>query len=156
MTYEELYTAFKNFAKEHKQINCFGYGNISDIEVPVDPDSGEPVERSYPYMFINPTQHTWGNGLITYRFNIIVMDLTTEFTPTGFSGLDSVVKAQSDSLQIIGDFLAWINFQLSENNLVRSTSIVPFQERFQDTVAGMTASVEFQMKKDLDYCDIPL
>jgi hypothetical protein len=148
--------AFKQFAKDHKQIECFGYGNITDIEVPVDLDTGEPIQRSYPYMFINPTAHTWGANSITYRFNVIVMDMTTELTPYGFSGLDSVIKAQSDSLILIGDFLAWLDYQLSDDSLIRSTSITPFQERFQDTVAGMTAAVEFVLPKGLNFCDVPL
>lgn len=156
MTYEQLINAFKLFSIEHLQINCFGYGNISDIEVPVDLETGAPIQRSYPYIFFNPTAHTWGNNSITYRFNVIVMDLTTEYTPTGFSGLNSEIKAQSDSLLIIGDFLAWLDYQLSDDSLIRNTSITPFKERFQDTVAGMTAAVEFELPKGLNFCDVPL
>lgn len=155
MNYDTLIGKFKEFAREHKQIECFGYGNISDIEVPVDPQTGNPINRTYPYIFFNPSSHTWGQHQITYRFNVIVMELTTEHTPTGFSGLDSVIRAQSNSLQIIGDFLAWIEYDLKEV-LVRNTSITPFQERFQDTVAGMTATVEFVQEKGLDYCIVPL
>lgn len=155
MNYDTLIGKFKEFAREHKQIECFGYGNISDIEVPVDPETGNPINRTYPYIFFNPSSHTWGQHQITYRFNVIVMELTTEHTPTGFSGLDSVIRAQSNSLQIIGDFLAFIEYDLKDF-LVRNTSITPFQERFQDTVAGMTATVEFVQEKGLDYCIVPL
>jgi hypothetical protein len=155
MNYDVLIGRFKQFAEDHKQIVCFGYGNISDIEVPVDPQTGNPINRAYPYIFFNPTSHTWGEHQITYRFNVIVMELTTEHTPYGFSGLDSVIKAQSNSLQIIGDFLAWIEYDFDED-LVRNTSITPFQERFQDTVAGMTATVEFVMAKPLNFCVAPL
>lgn len=156
MTYEAIIESFKEFARDHKQIECWGYGNISDIEVPVDPLTGEPVQRTYPYMFVNPQAHTWGAHNITYRFNVIVMELTTEWTPTGFSGLDSEIRAQSRSLQIIGDFLAWLQYGVDYADLVRNTSITPFKERFQDTVAGMTATVEFVVKKPLNYCDAPV
>jgi hypothetical protein len=157
MIYEQLIGHFKDFAAQHKQLQTWGYGNISDIEAPVDPQTGEPVERSYPYIFFNPQQHTWGEHQITYRFNVVVMDLTTEFTPTGFSGIDSVISAQSDGLQIIGDFLAYIEYGTPiDGDLVRTTSITPFQERFLDTVAGMTATVEFVLPKPLNFCDVPL
>lgn len=155
MNYDTLIDIFKQFARDHKQIACFGYGTISDIEVPVDPETGKPIPRAYPYIFFNPTSHTWGEHQITYRFNVIVMELTTEHTPVGFSGLDSVIKAQSNSLQIIGDFLAFIEYDFKED-LVRNTSITPFQERFQDTVAGMTAVVEFVQEKPLNFCIVPL
>jgi len=156
MTYEEIINSFKQFATAHKQIECFGYGNISDIEVPVDLVTGQPIERSYPYIFFNPTVHTWGEHEINYRFNVIVMELTTEHTPTGFSGLDSVIKAQSRAEQIIGDFLAFIEYGMDCSQLVRTTSITPFKERFQDTVAGMTAAVELVRRKPLNFCDVPL
>ena len=157
MSYYELIEAFRQFAAQHKQIKCFGYGNISDIEVPVDAVTGQPVQRDYPYFFVNPTNHTYTQSMLTFRFNIIAMELVTEVTPTGFSGLNSTIKAQSDALLILNDFLAWLEYtDQIDTELVKNSSFTPFQERFQDNLAGMTATVEIQVPNRLNLCDAPL
>lgn len=157
MTYEQIINMMKDFAASHKQIKCFGYGNISDIEVPVDPTTGEPVQRDYAYLFLNPSNHSITAQMITYRFNVIVMDLASELQPTGFSGLNSTIKAQSDALLIINDMLAWIDYNTQyDTELIKNTSITPFKERFNDTVAGMTATLEFVVPNDLNLCIAPI
>ena len=157
MTYYQLIEAFRQFAADHKQIKCFGYGNISDIEVPVDPQSGQPIQRDYPYFFVNPTTHNYTKNMLTYSFNIIMMELVTEVTPTGFSGLNSTIKAQSDALLILNDFMAWLEYtQDIDTELVQSSQFIPFQERFQDNLAGMTVSIQIQVPNDLNLCDAPL
>jgi hypothetical protein len=157
MTYYQLIETFKWFAANHKQIKCFGYGMISDIEVPVDPTTGQPIQKDYPYIFFNPTNHTYTQSMLTYRFNVIMMELVSELTPTGFSGLNSTIKAQSDCLLILNDFLAWIEYNTTYDiELVKNVSFSPFQERFQDNIAGMTATIEIQVPNDLNLCDAPI
>ena len=157
MTYEAILNMMKAFAASHKQIKCFGYGNLSDIEVPVNPTTGEPVQRDYAYMFLNPADHSITAQTITYRFNVIVMDLASELQPTGFSGLNSTIKAQSDCLLIINDLLAWIEYNTTyDTELVKNTTLTPFKERFNDTVAGMTATLEFVVPNQLNLCDAPI
>ena len=157
MTYYQLIEAFRQFASDHKQIKCFGYGNISDIETPVHPTTGQAIQRDYPYFFVNPTNHTYTQSMLTYSFNIIAMELVTEVTPTGFSGLNSVIKAQSDALLILNDFLAWIEYNTDiDTELVKNSSFTPFQERFQDNLAGMTVAVQIQVPNDLNLCEAPI
>lgn len=158
MTYQELIDAFRQFAADHKQIMSWGYGQISDIEYPIDPATNKLKERDYPYLFLNPTNHTYTQGTVTYRFNVIVMQLAEdELIPIGFSGVDSVVKGQSDALLIIADFMAWLEYtDQIDTQVVRSTGLTPFKERFNDTVAGMTAQLEVQLRNTLDLCIAPI
>lgn len=155
--YYQLIEAFKAFAAAHEQIKCFGYGMVSDIEVPVDPQTGQPIQRDYPYFFVNPTTHTYTQSMLTFRFNVIMMELVSELTPYGFSGLNSIVKAQSDCLLILNDFLAWIEYTNDfDVELVKNVAFAPFQERFMDNIAGMTATVEIQIPNKLNLCDAPI
>jgi len=158
MTYQELINAFKQFAADHKQIKSWGYGQISDIEHPIDPATGQLKSRDYPYLFLNPTNHTFTQGTVTYRFNAIAMQLTDDrIDAIDFSGVDSVIKAQSDAQQILADFLAWLEYtDQIDSQVVRTTQLTPFRERFNDTVAGMTASIEIQLRNSLDLCDAPI
>jgi len=158
MTYQELLNAFKQFAADHKQIMSWGYGQISDIEHPIDPATGQLKSRDYPYLFLNPTNHTFTQGTVTYRFNAIAMQLTDDrIEAIDFSGVDSVIKAQSDAQQILADFLAWLEYtDQIDSQIVRTTQLTPFRERFNDTVAGMTAAIEIQFRNSLDLCDAPI
>lgn len=157
MTYEGIINALKQFAAQHKQIKCFGYGTITDIEVPVDPTTGLPVARDYAYMFLNPNPHQITKSMITYSFNVIFMDLASELQPTGFSGLNSTIKAQSDMLLIANDLLAWIEYNTQfDTELVRSSSVTPFKEAYMDTVAGVTLGLQFEVPNDLNLCDAPI
>jgi len=155
--YYDLINAFRGFAADHKQIKCFGYGTMTDIESPVDPTTGLTIQRDYPYMFIHPTNHTYTSSTLTFRFNVIVMELTSETTPMGFPGIHTTIKAQSDALRILNDFLAWIEYNEEwDTMLIKNVGIMPFQERFQDTVAGMTATVELQIPNKLNLCEAPI
>lgn len=158
MTYQELLNAFKQFAADHKQIMSWGYGQISDIEHPIDPATGQLKSRDYPYLFLNPTNHTFTQGTVTYRFNAIAMQLTDDrIEAIDYSGVDSVIKAQSDAQQILADFLAWLEYtDQIDSQIVRTTQLTPFRERFNDTVAGMTAAIEIQFRNSLDLCDVPI
>lgn len=154
--YYQLINIFRTFAADHKQIKCFGYGTLTDIESPMDPTSGQTIQRDYPYMFINPTNHTYTQSTLTFRFNVIVMELTSETTPNGFPQIQNTIKAQSDALLILNDFMAWLEYNREWNTmLVKNTGFTPFQERFQDTVAGMTATIELQIPNKLNLCDAP-
>lgn len=158
MTYEQLINAFKQFAADHKQLKSWGYGNISDIEHPIDPTTDELKTRDYPYLFMNPSNHTLTQGTVTYRFNVIVMQLTDDkIQAINFSGVNSVIKAQSDAQLIINDFLSWLEYTDEiDSQIIRTTQLTTFVERFNDTVAGMTAAVEIQFRNSLNLCDAPI
>lgn len=162
MTYYELVKAIQTLCEEHKQVQSYGYGNISNIETPlVNPG------RNYPYVFLNPTQHQLGEGIARLRFNMIVMDLASEdfrdnkndstFGASDITlyGEDFVLRAQSDSLQIITDILSALRYDLQETDVTLSVTLTPFEERFNDTVAGMTASIEVILPSTLNFCIAP-
>ena len=70
MTYYELVKAIQTLCEDHKQVQSYGYGVLSNIETPL-----VNSDRRYPYVFLNPTQHTLNEGVARIRFNMIVMDL---------------------------------------------------------------------------------
>lgn len=164
MTYFELVKAIQTACEQHKQLQSYGYGALSNVETPMI--NGD---RRYPYAFLNPQPHQLGEGQIRYRFNLIVMDLAHgDFrdvpnvtpAPAGqgtiiLQGEDFVLRAQSDSLQIITDLLARLRYEILDTDVVLQTSVTPFEERFNDTVAGMTAVIEIILPHTLNYCDAP-
>lgn len=149
MTYKELVDSIKATVDGHLILRDFGYGALTDIKTV---DEGTRVD--YPYAFLNPTQSTRTGQTITYRFNLIVMDVVQEDPTNGFT---NYLKVQSACQQYIDDILASLRFSkpYKDFDLTLNVNLTPFKERFQDTVAGMTATLEIEIPFALNNCITP-
>lgn len=146
MTYNAIVDRFKEVVQEHNQLQDFGYGSLSDIKV--RSEGGATSNTDYPYLFLNPGNHSRSEQMITYNFNVIIMDLAAD---------DNFLKIQSDCQQYIDDVLARLRFHYTDQvdlNL-SNISLTPFKERFQDTVAGMTANITIEIPSALNECITP-
>ena len=144
------------------RIQQFGYGTITDIEVPRDSSTPD-----YPYFFMNPQSFQMATRVLNCTVNIIVMDLvpTNGFPNPGQTGPadlseEGVWKAHSDMTEIIRDFIAYWN-QVPANvrpeaTIDRNVTIAPFVERFTDRVVGVTATLTVQLEYPLNNCTTPL
>ena len=149
MTYKELVDSIKATVDGHMILRDFGYGALTDIKTV---DEGTRVD--YPYAFLNPTQSTRTGQTITYRFNLIVMDVVQEDPTNGFA---NYLKVQSACQQYVDDILASLRFSkpYKDFDLTLNVNLTPFKERFQDTVAGMTATLEIEIPFALNNCITP-
>ncbi len=150
MTYKELVDSIKATVDRHYILQDFGYGALTDIKT-VD----EGTRVNYPYAFLNPTQSTRTGQTVTYRFNLIVMDVAQEDPTNGFA---DYLKVQSACQQYIDDILAALRFSkpYEKFDLSLNVNLTPFKERFQDTVAGMTATLEIELPLALNDCITPI
>lgn len=141
MTYKQLIDTLTQIIDNHKLINQWGYGNLSDIETP---ETGAP---NYPYTFINPVQVLIQSYGFDVTLNLIQMDQPLE-------GVGPEIDSTSQALGIIQDIIA--EFKLttlySETDVILSVTCTPFKERFKDSVVGVTAIVTFQIEEPLDAC----
>ncbi len=149
MTYKELVDSIGAVVAQHAILKDFGYGALTDIKTV---DDGTRV--NYPYAFLNPTQSTRTGQAITYRFNLVVMDVAQEDPTNGFA---NYLKVQSDCQQYIDDILAYLRFStpLKDFDLTLNVNLTPFKERFQDTLAGMTATLEIEIPLPINNCITP-
>jgi hypothetical protein len=139
MTYQEIVNRIGNVAADHRMIADFGYGNLSDIKA--------QEEVNYPYLFLNPTQHSRTEQTLTYRFNLIMMDLCND---------ETYLKIQSQCQQYIDDVLAHLTYHYKDQvDLQLNIQLTPFKERFADVVAGMTATIEMELPAALSDCYTP-
>ena len=150
MTYKELVDTLFDIAKRHKMIVDYGYGELSDIKVKSQDDVAQNDETDYPYMFLNPAQHTRTQNSIVYRFNLIMMDMAKDDTDN-----TDLVRVQSEAQQYIDDILSELYFEMNNLDVELTVTLTPFKERFQDAVAGMTASLNIVLPIGLDRCIAP-
>ena len=153
MTYFELVKKIQQICEDHKQVQSYGYGVLSNIENPLVHD-----DRRYPYVFLNPTNHTMATGQITYNFNMIVMDLASDDYRDNFTSWkkeDLVLRAQSDMILIVNDILGYLEYELDPNQpgVELGISITPFEEKHYDSVAGVTATIKLILPNRLSACE---
>ena len=150
MTYKEIVDKIASIVSRHYIIQDFGYGALTDIKT-VNDDGTQRV--NYPYVFLNPTQSARTGQSITYRFNLIAMDVCEEE-----QGYSNWLEVQSACQQYISDILAQLRFgqPLLDADLTLNVNLTPFKERFQDTVAGMTATLEIEVPDSLNDCIVPI
>jgi hypothetical protein len=140
MTYKEIVDRIKEVVDGHLMLSDFGYGNLSDIKA--NNEGNESAD--YPYAFLNPTNHSRSGQAVTYRFNLIVMDMVLD---------NDYLKIQSECQQYIDDILGNLRFGYNDQvDLTLNVTLTPFKERFQDEVAGMTATLEIVIPNRLSDC----
>jgi hypothetical protein len=67
-----------------------------------------------------------------------------------------VLQVQSDCEQYVDDIIAALRFGTDmQMDIQLSVNLTPFKERFQDTVAGMTATIEIEVTKPINKCIAP-
>lgn len=152
MTYKEIVDTLRDIAQRHHMIYDFGYGELSDIKTKSqDTKGGDAENTDYPYLFVNPTPHQRTEGQIAYRFNLILMDMAVNDTTNS-----NILKIQSECQQYLDDILAELKYTYVGFDIDLNVTLTPFKERFQDTVAGMTASIELLVPVPLNSCIAPI
>lgn len=154
MTYKELVDNIATTVANHQILRDFGYGAITDIKTVADGPAANDTTVDYPYAFLNPTQGSRNGQAITYRWNLIVMDVVQEDPDDKYR---NYLQVQSDCQQYIDDILANLRFKtpLNKFDLTLNVQLTPFKERFQDSVAGMTATLEIEVPIPLNNCITP-
>lgn len=171
MTYYDIIQRFFDAAERNFMIADVGYGPVSDIKTRSQnaqsdtTAAGEIEGVDYPYMFLNPTQHSRTNASITYSFNLIMMDMAWQEVPTDPNegvGSANVTKytneaqVQSNCQRLIDDIIADLYFDTDFKAEISMDLIyTPFVERFQDSVAGMTAQIKIEVPQPINDCFTP-
>ena len=157
MNYQEIVNRIQEITNQHKMLADFGYGDLSDLKVRFENTSGnESVQADYPYLFLNPGVHNRNQGMVTYNFNLIVMDMARgEVSDQPYNNMLAI---QSQCQQYIDDVIANLYYGYDDNPEVIYSGVTytPFNERFQDEVSGMTATLEVQVPQPINNCIAPI
>jgi len=146
MNYKEVVDEILEACREQDMIADVGYGQLSDIKVLDENDDG----ADYPYAFLVPAGITRTEQSVTYSFNLIVMEMALNAR--------AVLEVQSNCLQYLDDIIANLRFArpyLRKQDVQLNQSTQVFRERFQDEVAGATATLDMVVAKPIDFCDAP-
>jgi hypothetical protein len=157
MTYQEIVNRIESIVDAHYQLAAFGYGDLSDLKTRFENSSNDDtVQADYPYLFLNPAAHTRNLTTMTYNFNMLVMDMARG--EVADQPYNNILAIQSQCQQMIDDVIAALYYDFTDKPEVMRTnmSYTPFNERFSDDVAGMTASLSIEVPSPLNACIAPI
>ncbi len=156
MTYKDVVNRIQEVVNQHLMLSDFGYGDLSDLKTRFENTSGdEAVQADYPYAFLNPGQHQRSQSAVTYNFNLIVMDMARgEVSDDPYNNMLTI---QSQCQQYIDDIIARLYYHYTDKPQVlwNSLTYTPFNERFQDDVAGMTVNLQILVPNPINECIAP-
>lgn len=156
MTYKEIINRFRTITDNHLMLEDFGYGDLSDLKYVSQ--LGTDEERvSYPYLYLLPSSSTRNGVVMNYSFNMIVMDMARPEDGANTDKFDNYITIQSQCQQYIDDVLAQLYYFYKDQPEIQLTGITytPFKEKYQDVVAGMTATITIQVPTPLNECIAP-
>jgi len=140
-TFVNIYDTFETIATAHKQINSFGFGDLTEIAT-----SGT-VE--YSLMWVMPMGAVMRRGEVGNKYKILVMDKV-------LTGEVNELDVQSDTQQILLDVLAELKDNTRDVHLKDETiTLEDFTERFSDDVTGWAADITLWVTYPTDRCSIP-
>ena len=156
MTYKEIINRFRTITDNHLMLQDFGYGDLSDLKYVSQ--LGTDEERvGYPYLYLLPSSSTRNGVVMNYSFNMIIMDMARPEDGANTDKFDNYITIQSQCQQYIDDVLAQLYYFYKDQPEITLTGITytPFKEKYQDVVAGMTATITIQVPTPLNECIAP-
>ena len=156
MTYKDIINRFRSITEAHLMLEDFGYGDLSDLKY-VSQLGSEEERVSYPYLYLLPSSSTRNGPVMNYAFNMIVMDMARPEDGAGTDKFDNYITIQSQCQQYIDDVLANLYYFYKDKPEIQLTGITytPFKEKYQDVVAGMTATINIAVPTPLNECIAP-
>ena len=156
MTYKEIINRFRTITDNHLMLQDFGYGDLSDLKY-VSQLGTEEERVSYPYLYLLPSSSNRNGPVMNYSFNMIIMDMARPEDGADTDAYDNYITIQSQCQQYIDDVLAQLYYFYKDQPEIALTGITytPFKEKYQDVVAGMTATISIAVPTPLNECIAP-
>lgn len=141
ITFNNIVDDFKTFCTNHLQINTFYSGETWNFQT---------MTNVYPAVIMLPQPSSIDRGRIVLTFNLFIMDILNKDN----SNLDEIY---SDTLLIMTDMISYFRNNEDEGySLTDDTvSVEPFNESFDDNLAGWMATLNIEIPYSGSICNLP-
>ena len=149
---------FNNVCLSHPNIKTF---NVSDDIM--DVDTAKQTQFPLAYMVINNATIA-GYSQMIYNVNLLVMDRVQDIleTSTGdfnainkdYKTISNILDVWNTSMMTLGDIVVYIknNSQPYEFNITTDVIMTPFQERFDNLLAGFSCAMSIEVPFNPSNC----
>ena len=169
LNYKNIIEDFAKIAKEHKQINSFGTGDIRQLIYLTQQKKGVPQQNNqwgdnltdeaptYPLLYVLPSSVSRDEQFLTHTFNIIVCDIMN------VKNYNIETDLLSDTLQMCEDVLAQFKYSVTipqgdyelKYDIVLPAQINSFSESYDDILVGWNMTIQIVLDNPLNRCIAP-
>lgn len=148
-TVKDVSDVFAGIATAHAEVQTFYQHSFDELDINKIPPNG------YPLMYAQITRTEISSQKISYDYDLVVADIVFEETQ------EFMNTTLSNTMLIMTDILAQFQLAISNQNTVTPTnwtvdfpvSCDPFQFRFQNSLAGWSASITINVPLPLNLCE---
>lgn len=156
VTFYQLTQFLNTLANDHPNISTFTIGDIEEVDI--------AKQTIYPLLHMVPTNTVIASGMFTYNFDLVMMDRVTDITNLSsgsfntlikdYKGVTNVQDVWDSTLLTLNDIISYITRKpLAQNFVILDNTIcTPFQDNFNNLLAGWTASMSIQTPNDANMC----
>lgn len=157
-TYRNIIYNLQQIAIKHYSLNSFHSGFLDEVDIE------KLGADQYKMLYAEPGNVTINSGVLTYSFNLYVLDMINQVDQTTNYGLKKGrLDTLSENLQILHDVInefkhALYSTSYAENDIVLDVPITaePFTARFNNILTGWTATISLQVNNTNSLCDAPI
>jgi hypothetical protein len=152
--YYNVLNFFKTIMSNHPSIGHVTQGSIEDFDTREFP--------TYPVANVLITDASFGSNITNYTVELIVADKIknknndseNEFNKQviPFYGVDDTVDIHANTLSILNDLTAYTQKGVAGFDIVEDIECVPFQDRFNNGLAGWVATFTLTTHNDKNRC----
>jgi hypothetical protein len=141
LTLNELVTKVTEIGQGHKMIKTTYYGNVFDFMAKT-PDARYPA-MLFDLEAANFEGQVLNVSMLFFFFDRVLAEQTNE------------LDVMNDQLLIASDIVAQLRYQLFDFLTDGNVPLVFFREETPDILAGVRASISFEIPFDADRCAVP-
>ena len=142
VNYKQVVEDFKQIANTHLQVNSFGFGSESQLNM----DNQTMVTPLFPRLYVVPRETTLARNELIYNFDIIISDVLED-------DLSNQRDVMSDTLEICKDVFTVL--YLSEYESIWGANVTPFFDEYDHVLTGWRMSLQITQPFDYNRCVLP-
>jgi len=159
-TYYSFTQFFANVCNVHPNITTFDMTDIRTLDT--------EKQTLFPYANLIVNNVNIDSGVMTYNVTFMVMDRVVEVEELSagkfntitkdYRGYSNIVDVHNTTLLTINDVVSYIyrNPDALDYNVIGSSLCTPFEERFQNLLAGWAINMNIAVGNPQDMCVINL
>ena len=156
VTFYQLTQFFNSIATAHPNIKTFTIGDIDEVDM--------AHQTLFPLCHLVPNNVIIAPQTFTYSIELIVMDRVVNVTQesqgvfnallSNYRDVTNVHDVWNTSLLTINDIVAYITRNAQADNFMIDTDSIctPFQDRFNNAVAGWSCMMNVIVPNDVNAC----
>lgn len=130
--------------------NTVTYGDITEVDL--------DKQTIFPLSHLIVNGATSGENVLTFNFSVLAMDIVDQSkdeTTNIFTGNDNEQDVLNTQLQVLNKLIQKLrigSLYQEKYQVIGDVTLEPFRDRFENQIAGWTATFDVMIANDINVC----